>query len=429
MKKFIHKGIIYLSSTINAIILISLISLISVIGTFVNTYSIFKSWWYITLLLLLIVSLFVCSSKRFAYLFKVRAYRNSSNLKLKTNIKIPVSASENVLTQIKKTLMMKRYIIYELENNLVAEKHHFSRWGAFIIHIGIIVMALGAISRIVPGWYIHDYVWLKEGEEIKIPQTNYFVKNTRFFIENYENGIPKNYQTDIQLADQKTGAKTSYSVQVNKPLKINKFSILQSDYQKTFKEINITVKNKQSQRISGNITIDLYNLKKEIALQEPYVLVIKEYFPDLALDNNNKPISKTPFPNNPAFVFQVKDIQIEQLSDSQWFILRNFTDPSLGQNDFSIDMNYYKDEFISGLIIYKDVGKPSVFAGLLISVVGLFIALYFQHKKLWITYTPKEILIEARTNRNIEGLKLELVFITETFKEKIENDKLASNFL
>lgn len=411
--------------------LISLVIVLSVIGTLLNKNFIFTSWWYISLLLLMVISLFVCSYKRLSYLHKVQKSSNAKILKLKTNINILVTPATNFLPKLKEKLAANRFSISEFDETFIAEKNSFGRWGSFIIHIGIIVMALGIISRVIPGWYMNQFIWIKEGESYSIPQTDYHLKNTRFILKNHENGMPSLYETDVELSDPKSESVLNYPVQVNHPLHFDHMSILQSDYQKIFSELNIKIRDKKRQISLGDILINLSSPRKEIPLQTPYVLVIDEYFPDLSLDKNNHPVSKSSFPNNPAFVFQIKDINTKHLSDKQWFILSNFTDPSLGhKSNFAIELNYFKQEYVSGLIIHKDLGKPFVYTGSFITVIGLFIALYFQHKKLWISLAHDEILIEARTNRNIEGLRLEIIQITEAINKEANNSgELASNIL
>lgn len=424
MKKIIKKSINFLSSTRIAAILISAIIISSIIGTFTKSYSVFISWWYISLLLLMVISLVVCTSKRFSYLFKNKA-SSKANLKKKTSIKISVTPDDQLLLQIKEILKIKKFKIKEFNNALIAEKHSINRWGAFIIHLGIIVMALGIISRMIPGWYMQEYVWLAENEEFTIPQTNYSLKNNQFHVEHYEDGSPKLYQTDLQLLNLNTDEVIKeYLVQVNKALKFKKFSILQSDFQKIISEFNIKIIDKNTGKTLGNITLDPLNLNKKIPLVKPYELIINDYFPNLTLNMDNQPISKSLFPQNPAIVFQIKNNQTNSLSTKQWFILRNFTDPSLGQEtNFKVELYSFKDDFVSGLIIHKDLGKPFVFSGLFITVLGLFIALYFQHKKLWITYTINEIIIEARTNRNIEGLHFDIQSIIENIHKEINKNE------
>lgn len=430
MVKFLVKSKKFLSSVRTASFFISLIIVSSIVGTFFNQPTIFTSRWYISILLLVVLSLFICSYNRFVFLIKAKKYNYLPHLKRTISITQPSGILTN-LHLLEKSLKKKRFSILRIDNRIIAEKYSFSRWGSFIIHIGLIVMALGMISKVIPGWYLHDFIWLKEGESVSIPQTNYTLTNKQFLLEKHKNGSPKLYQTDVQLKNNENHM-VSHSIRVNQPLKADRLSILQSDYQQVFSEMNIEIMDANKGKSIGNVTLDLFSPRQEIMLEKPYVLVVKDYFPNLVLAQNNQPISKDHFPKHPAFVFHIKNTETNDIIDKQWFILRNYTDPSLGQQtNFTVELQHVKQAFISGLILHRDVGSPLVFTGLFITVIGLFMALYFQHKKITITTTPNEIMLEARTNSNIEGLKLELTALIHQWieEEEKQNGEMASHIL
>ncbi|MDF1512129.1 cytochrome c biogenesis protein ResB, partial [Robertmurraya sp. DFI.2.37] len=92
------------------------------------------------------------------------------------------SASENIdasFEKAKENLAMKRYKIREEYGNILAEKGRFSRWGPYVNHCGLIIFLFGGILRFVPGMYIDDMLWIREGETKVIPETNgeYYLEN------------------------------------------------------------------------------------------------------------------------------------------------------------------------------------------------------------------------------------------------------------
>ena len=68
---------------------------------------------------------------------------------------------------------------------MLAEKSRFSRWGPYINHIGLIIFLIGVLMRLIPGNYLDQYVWVRDGETRKVPETNYYVKSEGFAVEYY----------------------------------------------------------------------------------------------------------------------------------------------------------------------------------------------------------------------------------------------------
>lgn len=66
----------------------------------------------------------------------------------------------------------------EQEGSILAEKGRFSRWGPYVNHIGLIIFLIGAMLRFVPGMYVDETLWVREGETAQIPGTDgkYYLK-------------------------------------------------------------------------------------------------------------------------------------------------------------------------------------------------------------------------------------------------------------
>src|SRR5699024_6486030 len=177
-----------------------------------------------------------------------------------------------------------RYKIERKDENILAEKNRFSRWGPYVNHIGLIIILIATILRLIPFFYLDEYVWVREGEQTVIPGTNnqYYIENKRFLLETYDEDderfraameeagelVHKNYQSDVviykaQPTDvvgkepvlEKT---TESSIQLNKPLKFDGYTLYQAGYQEnelkniTFKIFEIDNPEKHS---LGEVTI------------------------------------------------------------------------------------------------------------------------------------------------------------------------------
>ena len=139
--------------------------------------------------------------------------------------------------------------------SILAEKGRFSRWGPYINHIGLIIFLFGILLRGLPGFYVDETLWLREGETRSLPGApGYYLKNNEFIIKTYSKEedemfseaidrvgtIVKDYESDFTLYKEAEGELPgqseelefikNYSVIVNKPLSFDGFNIYQMDY-------------------------------------------------------------------------------------------------------------------------------------------------------------------------------------------------------
>ncbi|MCI4170486.1 cytochrome c biogenesis protein ResB, partial [Bacillus spizizenii] len=90
------------------------------------------------------------------------------------------------------------YGIREKQGSILAEKLRFSRWGPYVNHIGLIIFLIGAMLSFVPGMYVDETLWVREGETAAIPGTvgKYYLKNNQFIVETYNSKTEKKVFAD-----------------------------------------------------------------------------------------------------------------------------------------------------------------------------------------------------------------------------------------
>src|SRR6185312_13566686 len=128
----------------------------------------------------------------------------------------PLTNDEEDFEIIRNRLKEKRYKIRVENGNILAEKGRFSRWGPYVNHIGLIIFLIGGMLRFVPGMYVDEVLWLREGETKTIPGTHkeYVLENKKFTMEVYDKekdkevygaaldrvgSVVKNFQSDVVL--------------------------------------------------------------------------------------------------------------------------------------------------------------------------------------------------------------------------------------
>ena len=390
----------------------------------------YASWWYVTLLALIGISLVVCSLDRIVPLYKAlknqRVKKHVSFIdKQRVAAKRGISGenSEVLLDRLTVKLSEKRYNVRREGDALLAEKGRISRWGPYINHIGLIIFLLGALMRLIPGWYLDEYVWVQEGETKELPGTDYMLKNEKAIIEFYdpeeapesqslEGQIVKQYETQAVLyeKDDKTGDLKeikSASIIVNHPLKHEDLLVYQSGFQ-------------QSQPVALQLTLDDNNTGTtvdtfEVRLDDPQStyefeggikVEIMEYYPDFALEDN-KPTTRSSQPNRPAFVFNVVTPDNPE-GEKSWVISGLNLDDISENNRYNISLSDIEMVNVSGLMVRMDKSLPIIFSGAGIFMIGVVMGFYWQHRRVWVGIKDDTLHLGAHTNKNWYGLKKEI---------------------
>jgi cytochrome c biogenesis protein len=409
-------------------------------------HDLYGSWWYMLLIALIGVSLVICSLDRVVPLYralkKQGVTRNEQFLRRQRLFSSShVDNYEALLPQIKEKLAKHRYHIREENGNILAEKGRFSRWGPYVNHIGLIIFLIGAMLRFVPGMYVDEVLWIREGETKEIPGTNgkYFLKNEKFIFQVYEKEkekkvfqeaidrvgsgmMAKNYQTNAVLYERvgpiipgekpKLKKVKSFSIRVNEPLKHDHYALYQVDFKlNELSKMSFHLIDKQTNKQFGTITVDLLQPKDEYDLGNGYRVQLLSYFPDFYFDEEGNPATKSKVPNNPAFVFKM--ITPDRPDGEVSFTAIRQTIEPLGDNKYKMAFAGMETRNVSALTVRRDFTLWILGLGGAIFMIGLIQGMYWNHRRIWIQRINGEVLVAAHTNKNWFGLKKELAKICE----------------
>ena len=73
------------------------------------------------------------------------------------------------LVKAEEKLKELRYNVKTEDGAILAEKGRFSRWGPYVNHTGLIIFLFGVLLRGIPGFYVDETMWIREGETRSIP--------------------------------------------------------------------------------------------------------------------------------------------------------------------------------------------------------------------------------------------------------------------
>ena len=431
----------------------------------------YESWWFILLLVMIGASLVICSLDRVLPLYKALSKQKvHKHLTFLTRQRIVYQGSvsdgaEAWVQRAVEPLRRKHYRVYTEGSALLAEKQRFSRWGPYVIHIGLIIFLLAVLFRGLPGLHLDKHYWFPEGEITRIPDTNLYLKNEKFTVEYYSEAemssdfkgtgkvVPKLFETKAVLyectadcddpsKEPKLKEVLRHPIQVNDPLSYKGLKAYQFDFNLTpkLRSVQPMLVDKKTGKSYGKFKLEMKNPQREFKLG-PYTLELTSKYMDFSLDEQGQPISKSGEPNAPAFLFRVKgpDLPAEgapyiyfpkQIDKARF--QQDAINEKLGglQNKLELDVSGMKDvDFISAssyLNIRIDRAMPFVWFGLSIVMLGLIIGFYWLHRRIWLRIDGEVLTLGGHTTKNWFGMRREVssflqVMGVEADEKSLEN--------
>lgn len=277
-----------------------------------------------------------------------------------------------------------------------ASKHSLGRWGVIILHFGIIVVMIGALTGYVFGFkafmviiegYSDDVAVLPTGQTIPL---GFSVKCDDFNVTYYDNSTrPKSYTSIISIEEAGKTVETA-KIDVNHPLKYKDIVFYQTNF--GFYP-NKDVKAVFSVETGGVIKNFKEGLDKGFKISDKYIAKVVDISPALAVDNDGKIYSSSSEMINPAALIEVYE---EDRPVVRAWVLKKY--PESG--NFS-EMGFkFKFEDIwgiqyTGLSVKKDPGTPLIYIGFFFVGLGVLI-----------TYLLNYTLIFFKINETGSGNKV-----------------------
>ena len=230
----------FIASMKFAILLLILVAIACMIGSFVpqgemfevyrDAYSertaafilafhlddVFHSWWFIALTALLCLCVLLCNVGRVKALIAETKRAAQPELALSET---PVAVAEQVADPeaVLKRMRFFRPVRTTVDGRevLFASRNRIGFWGAWICHIGIVLIVLGyALGQMT---LFSAYVYGTPGQTKPIEGTDCSVTIDAFSIERSETGFVEQYVSTLTVTDAKTGKTQSGTASVNHP--------------------------------------------------------------------------------------------------------------------------------------------------------------------------------------------------------------------
>jgi cytochrome c biogenesis protein len=439
----------------------SLLGVLDKLG-FTNMY---RSWWFVSLLLVFAVNTIICSIDRLPRIWKLvrepikpltdEQFKNIGKKEFVLKGK-PEKIKDTVISAIKdsgfKPIETKESNGYQF----YSEKGNYTRLGVYITHLSILLMLLGSIIGIVFGFKgflnlpegqayavafartrtlnigeeaemerIIDAFQMTEGnislaaqwlgtdeallkKKIKrygILPLGFAIRNDNFLVDFYGySNMPKEYRSWLTvIKDRKEVDKKS--IVVNDPLTYNGITFYQSSYGLLQNPQAVFIIKVTSR--TGNSEI------KQINLNEKFIIpgtdmegTLKDFSPALSFDPTGQAFTASEQMNNPA-VF-VEFSERGNIKYSGWLMKRNPATWTLPEGHTVEPIDIWGIEY-TGLQVRKDPGVWVVYLGFTTISIGLFIAFFMSHRKIWVRLIEEKqgtrITFALTANKNRESFE------------------------
>jgi cytochrome c biogenesis protein len=382
----------------------------------------YRSWWFLGLLVLFCLNLTACSAKRFPTVW--RAIRNPNrtpdnsfyrNLSNREEFAVAAPAAD-VLERI--TAFMGTRFARPVSTreggriHLFAEKSPYARLGVYITHLSILVILVGAIIGNI--WGFKAYVNIVEGTSADkvLPrdggppiELGFKLHVDEFDVKYYEGSSrPKEYMSVLNVIEDGQKVISGRKIVVNDPLTYKGITFYQSSY--------------------GSAGDPLFKLRVHPAGGEPFETTVplgeSVTLPDgSSYAVTNYAASYDQF--GPAIQMHVT--AADGRPADHFVVLQNHPDFALHRGGaYGFSLLGWDQLWYTGLQVNKDPGVWTVWVGCFLMVVGSLAAFFLSHRRIWVTLAASgsstEVTVGGTAHRNQPAFEL----FFETFRRQLKEE-------
>ena len=368
----------------------------------------YNSWWFLALLTLFAVNLVVCSLERIPGV--IRTVRRDGletapdqlerqPCRQAVDLTAPVAeASQRAATLLRAHGWKPREAATADGRLLFAERGPWTRFGVYVVHLSILIILAGALvgsstvaSRLLrnPDFAFKGSVMLPEGESTghilafksgRRIDLGFSLRCDAFAIEYYDNGMPKTYRSSVTVLEDGKPVRTA-EIEVNRPLTHRGVTFYQSSYQ-AGREYVVSLE-KRPDNLTRTAVVPP---AREVAWPEAgvrYGIVNRE--------------------NQGEVTRRLKIWFDDGQGEPALFWM-----PAGGETTLERPTGTYRLQarqlYATGLQATKDPGVWLVYGGCLLMLIGLYIAFFLSHRRVWVRVEPtaegSRLLFAGTANKN-----------------------------
>ena len=335
----------------------------------VGLNNVFRCWWFVLLVILLCINLLLCNLLRFPQLVRRTRQSFGPQPRLEQWDGTPVIRLENPEILFREMGFRK---VQSLQWNgtacLYACKNKIGLWGAWLCHLGMLVVIVGfALGQILQQEYT---VYGIPGQTKPIGDTPYVLTIDDFEIRLREDDTVDQYESWLTLTNTATGESASGSSMVNSPLSCMGWKLYQNStgWAATM-EVYRGEEHVQQQLLCAGEYAYIEGMNDRL------ILFLRAFYPDYAQDAAGNSVTLSPELNNPAYVYMLYfDEQLLGMN----VLMGN---ERITVDDYSI--LFHDPQPYTLIQIKRDPYQWVVGIGALLIMAALLLAFYLPPAEIW----------------------------------------------
>jgi len=379
----------------------------------------YNSWWFVLLLVMLGLNLTICTIERLPNVWRLVVLDNLATdidrlAGMRPNKQILTSmAPEEAAAKARASLAENGWQAKEAVRDngilLFAQKGPWTRLGVYAVHSSILIIFAGAMigsyfgykgSVMIPETRSTDSIYaFGDQKEIKL---GFEVLCKRFTLTKYPNGAPKEFRSDLAILEDGKEVLTK-SIVVNDPLSYKGHTFYQSSYQ-SYQKFLISLTDNQSK----NAELFLVEPGKEI----------KWPLEEVSFGIINRELNQTSM----QYRYKIWFKDGSGAAESFWIVDGDTATVKLGDTEYAFGL---KEFFATGLQVTKDPGVWYVYIGCAIMLLGLMVAFFLSHRRIWV-FIKREtdetsVQVSGNANKNKPTFEKNFAAVSASIEEKLKS--------
>jgi len=445
----------------------------------------YHSWWFIMLLILFSLNIVICSLERLPRIWKIirepiHPVTEEQIKKFSINRDIVLKGKpdkiKNVVTEAIKSIGFNHHAELKEDKGyqIYSQKGNYTRLGVFITHVSILIILLGAVIGVFFGF--KGFVNLPEGKSYSvafsrteplnqaeederdkilhaigassdnisnaamqlgmdekslrakmrrygIQPLGFSIRNDDFNVDFYSGSdMPKEYRSWLTIID-KGKEVMKKSIEVNDPLTYRGITFYQASYG-------------MNPNAHGEFIIKVTSQSgasetKQMHLGDKFIIpgtniegTIKDFSPALASDQEGRFSTYAEMMNNPAVLIDFREGGKDKYSG--WILKRYPATWRLPEGHIVEFMDLWGVQY-TGIQVRKDPGVWVIYLGCITIAIGLFMAFFLSHRKIWVKLVEEKnntrVIIGATANKNRTAFERKIDRSISILNKKQEGEK------
>ncbi|MER1992493.1 MAG: cytochrome c biogenesis protein ResB [Eubacteriales bacterium] len=324
----------------------------------------FHSWWFIGLSAVLCLNLLCCNLIRLPSLMKrSRAFANAESFLSSGGGVTEACGGEP--EKLMKALGMpdaKEMKTADGRRTLFSVRNRAGLWGAWVCHLGILLLILGfALGQMTGNQFT---IYGLPGQTKPLGDTGLLVTVNDFQAELREDGSAEQFTADLTAEDPAAGTREHASASVNAPAVMYGYKFFQNSYG-WGADIRIT-KDGQPLQTEAVCAGDFLAVKDKPEL----VIYFQTFYPDYVMIQGSGPSTQSMLPKNPAYLYRVyyqnQLLGMNALQGSEELTIDEYT------------VVFENPRYYTLLAVKRDHFTWLVLIGGIITLAGMVLAFYLR---------------------------------------------------